>query len=99
MAQVKNAGRLLDFEDVAAFNEVIDSNTQLKAGLDRLARNYSEMTKQEYMDEMLLLFQEAGIFLTESELEKLLLLRQQMDRMLLERQNLSEDTAKKKGKT
>lgn len=86
MAQVKDAGRLLDFDDVAAFNEVIDSNTQLKEGLDRLARNYSDMTKQEYIDEMLLLFNEAGIFLTRSELEKLLLLRRQTDMMLLERE-------------
>ena len=99
MAQVKDAGRLLDFEDVAAFNEVIDSDTQLKAGLDRLARNYSEMTKQEYMDEMLLLFNEAGIFLTRSELEKLLLLRRQTDIMLLEKENSLDDKTKESEKT
>lgn len=99
MAQVKNAGRLLDFDDVAAFNEVIDSNTQLKAGLDRLARNFSEMTKQEYEDEMLLLFHEAGIFLTKDELEKLLLLRQQTDRMLRERENTASDKTEENGKT
>ena len=48
---------------------------------------------------MLLLFNEAGIFLTRSELEKLLLLRRQTDIMLLEKENSLGDKTKESEKT
>lgn len=75
--------RILGFEEAAAFNKAIDTDERLKNGLDRLARSIPDMTKEEYKKEMLLLFEEAGIFLEYAELEKLLLLRQQTDRIML----------------
>lgn len=41
----------------------------------RVARAYPDMTKDEYVEEMLCLFKEAGLFLTRIQLEKLLALR------------------------
>lgn len=61
--------------DEETFNRELDSNERLKSGLDRLARAYPDMTKDEYVEEMLCLFKEAGLFLTRIQLEKLLALR------------------------
>ena len=78
--------RALGFEDTAAFNQAIDTDARLKEGLNRLALSMAGLSREEYVDEMLLLFKEAGIFLTQSELERLLVLRRQTDRMLAERE-------------
>ena len=75
--------KMLGFEDVAVFNMAVDGDKRLTDGLDGLAGRISDMTKEEYTEEMLLLFREAGIFLTGPELKKLLLLRRQMDCILV----------------
>lgn len=67
----------------AAFNTALDTNERLKRGLDDLACAYPELTQDEYVDEMLRLFKQAGLFLTREELETLLMLRRQTDLLLL----------------
>lgn len=75
----------LGLEEAAAFNTALDTNERLKRGLDDLADAYPNITQDEYVDEMLRLFKEAGIFLTRDELEKLLMLRRQTDLLLLDK--------------
>ena len=60
-----------------------NTNERLKRGLDDLACAYPELTQDEYVDEMLRLFKQAGLFLTREELETLLMLRRQTDLLLL----------------
>lgn len=57
------------------FNRAIDTNDRLRQGLEKLARAYPDISKDEYVDEMLRLFREAGVFLSRGELEKLLVVR------------------------
>lgn len=45
MAYRKNKERLLGFDDITAFNKVLDANEQLKAMVYRLDRWMPEMTK------------------------------------------------------
>ena len=80
--QRKQTGRL-GLEEAAAFNTALDTNERLKRGLDDLACAYPELTQDEYVDEMLRLFKQAGLFLTREELETLLMLRRQTDLLLL----------------
>ena len=74
----------LGLEEAAAFNTALDTNERLKRGLGDLACAYPNLTQDEYVDEMLRLFKEAGVFLTREELEKLLMLRRQTDLLLLD---------------
>lgn len=74
----------LGLEEAAAFNTALDTNERLKRGLDDLVCAYPNLTQDEYVDEMLRLFKEAGVFLTREELEKLLMLRRQTDLLLLD---------------
>lgn len=80
--QRKQTGRL-GLEEAAAFNTALDTNERLKRGLYDLACAYPELTQDEYVDEMLRLFKQAGLFLTREELETLLMLRRQTDLLLL----------------
>ena len=48
--------------DAETFNRELDSNERLKNGLDRLARAYPDMTKDEYVEEMFCLSKGAGLF-------------------------------------
>lgn len=56
----------------------------MKGILSSIRSAYPNLTQDEYVDEMLRLFKEAGVFLTREELEKLLMLRQQTDLLLLD---------------
>ena len=56
----------------------------MKGILSSIRRAYPNLTQDEYVDEMLRLFKEAGVFLTREELEKLLMLRRQTDLLLLD---------------
>ena len=56
----------------------------MKGILSSIRSAYPNLTQDEYVDEMLRLFKEAGVFLTREELEKLLMLCRQTDLLLLD---------------
>lgn len=79
------AMRKLGFTDAARFNFEMDTNAQLKAGIAELDRRFTELTEREYRARMLELFSEAGVEITDKELEMLLLLRMKTDQLLLKK--------------
>lgn len=75
----------LGFVDAARFNYEMDTNEKLKAGIAELDSRYTELTEKEYRAKLLDLFSDAGVFITDKELDMLLLLRMKTDQMLLSR--------------
>lgn len=73
----------LDFEQAARFNRVLDTDHRLRDGIARLAEQYPRITQEEHTRQMLALFSEAGLQLSEKELQTLLALRLKTDQMLL----------------
>lgn len=73
----------MGFIEAARFNAVMDNNQRLNEGLLELAKRYGSLSEQEYIEEMLRLFREAGLDLTAEELQTLLKLRMKTDQMLL----------------
>ncbi len=73
------------FEKVAKFNYELDSNEKLKTELKNLSLRRSNMSKNQYLSDMLSLFNKAGFNISLQELDMLLLLRQKTDQMILEK--------------
>lgn len=73
----------MGFIEAARFNAVMDHNQWLNEGLLELTKRYGSFTEQEYTEEMLRLFREAGLDLTPEELQTLLKLRMKTDEILL----------------
>lgn len=90
----KKKRRTLYFEDAARFNWAMDTNKELHEGLTKLTERFSCMSEEEYIAEMLALFQRAGLELNDEELRMLLALRQKTDQILLHRK---EDNANEHG--
>ena len=74
----------LHFADAACFNWALDPNQDLRDGMARLAEQFSQLTEEEYTNQALNLFRQAGLDLTGEELKMLLALRRETDRMLLQ---------------
>lgn len=72
----------LHFADAACFNWALDTNQALRDGIARLAEQFSQLTEEEYTNQALTLFRQAGLDLTGEELKMLLALRRETDRML-----------------
>ena len=75
----------ITFDKVAKFNYELDTNEQLKNELKDLALCRNDMTRTEYLSEILSLFGREGIDITLKEFDMLLLLRTKTDQILLER--------------
>lgn len=75
------------FDKAAKFNYELDTNENLKTALKNLSLRRSEMSKNEYIIELLSLFNEEGFDLSLKELDMLLLLRKKTDQLLLEQIN------------
>ncbi|MDO4830787.1 MAG: hypothetical protein Q4A46_04855 [Clostridia bacterium] len=75
------------FDKAAKFNYELDTNENLKTALKNLSLRRSEMSKNEYLIELLSLFNEEGFDLSLKELDMLLLLRKKTDQLLLEQIN------------
>lgn len=74
----------LNFDTAAKFNYELDTNEKLKTALKNLSLRRGEMSKKNYLTELLALFNAEGFDLSLKELDMLLLLRQKTDQMLLE---------------
>ena len=75
------------FDKVAKFNYELDTNKQLKEELKKLSLCRNDITKAEYLTEMLALFSKEGLDITLKELDMLLLLRNKTDQIMLEKFN------------
>ena len=64
--------------------QALDTNQDLRDGMARLAEQFSQLTEEEYTNQALNLFRQAGLDLTGEELKMLLALRRETDRMLLQ---------------
>ena len=73
------------FDKVAKFNYELDTNTELKEELKKLAVCRNDMTRTEYLSKILSLFGKEGLDITLKEFDMLLLLRTNTDQLLLER--------------
>lgn len=73
------------FDKVAKFNYELDTNERLKEELKKLALCRNDMTRAEYLSEILSLFGREGLDLTLKEFDMLLLLRTKADQVLLEK--------------
>lgn len=75
--------RRLGFTEAARFNRMLDTDAELRAGLNTLAARFSDIGEEEYTLQMLSLFRRAGLELSVQEFKTLLTLRQKTDQMLL----------------
>ena len=75
------------FDKVAKFNYELDTNEQLKEDLKKLSLCRNDITRAEYLTEMLALFSKEGLDITLKELDMLLLLRNKTDQIMLEKFN------------
>ena len=73
------------FDKVLKFNYELDTNEKLKEELKNLALCRNDMSKAEYLSEILSLFSKEGLDITLKELDMLLLLRNKTDQLLLEK--------------
>ena len=78
----------LRFQDAASFNQLLDTNRTLQAGLQELAEQIPDITEAEYIARVLRLFCSAGLELSEQEFRALLAMRKQTDQMLLHREGI-----------
>lgn len=73
------------FDKVAKFNYELDTNERLKEELKKLALCKNDISRTEYLSQVLSLFSQEGLDLTLKEFDMLLLLRTKTDQVLLER--------------
>ena len=84
----KRSATALRFQDAASFNQLLDTNRTLQAGLQELAEQIPDITEAEYIARVLRLFRSAGLELSEQEFRTLLAMRKQTDQMLLHREGI-----------
>ena len=72
------------FDKVAKFNYELDTNERLKEELKKLALCKNDISRTEYLSQVLSLFSQEGLDLTLKEFDMLLLLRTKTDQVLLE---------------
>ena len=75
------------FDKVAKFNYELDTNVKLKEQLKNLSLCRNDMSKTEYLSQMLFLFRQEGLEITLKELDMLLLLRNKTEQLRLEKFN------------
>lgn len=75
------------FDKVAKFNYELDTNAKLKEQLKKLSLCRNDMSKTEYLSQMLSLFGQEGLDITLKELDMLLLLRNKTEQLRLEKFN------------
>ena len=73
------------FDKVAKFNYELNTNERLKEELKKLALCKNDISRTEYLSQVLSLFSQEGLDLTLKEFDMLLLLRTKTDQVLLER--------------
>ena len=73
------------FDKVAKFNYELDTNERLKEELKKLALCKNDISRTEYLSQVLSLFSQEGLDLTLKEFDMLLLLRTKTDQVLLEK--------------
>lgn len=84
----KRSATALRFQDAASFNQLLDTNRTLQAGLQELAEQIPDITEADYIARVLRLFRNAGLELSEQEFRTLLAMRKQTDQMLLHREGI-----------
>ena len=84
----KKSAPALRFQDAASFNQILDTNQVLQAGIQKLSEQISYITEEEYIARILRLFRNAGLDLSEQEFRTLLAMRRQTDQMLLHREGI-----------
>lgn len=84
----KRSATALRFQDAASFNQLLDTNRTLQAGLQELAEQIPDITEADYIARVLRLFRSAGLELSEQEFRTLLAMRKQTDQMLLHREGI-----------
>ena len=84
----KRSAAALRFQDAASFNQLLDTNRTLQAGLQELAEQRPDITEADYIARVLRLFRSAGLELSEQEFRTLLAMRKQTDQMLLHREGI-----------
>lgn len=75
------------FDKVAKFNYELDTNVKLKEQLKKLSLCRNDISKTEYLSQMLSLFGQEGLDITLKELDMLLLLRNKTEQLRLEKFN------------
>lgn len=75
------------FNKVAKFNYELDTNAKLKEQLKKLSLCRNDISKTEYLSQMLSLFGQEGLDITLKELDMLLLLRNKTEQLRLEKFN------------
>ena len=75
------------FDKVAKFNYELDTNAKLKEQLKKLSLCRNDISKTEYLSQMLSLFGKEGLDITLKELDMLLLLRNKTEQLRLEKFN------------
>lgn len=75
------------FDKVAKFNYELDTNAKLKKQLKKLSLCRNDISKTEYLSQMLSLFGQEGLDITLKELDMLLLLRNKTEQLRLEKFN------------
>ncbi len=75
------------FDKVAKFNYELDTNAKLKEQLKKLSLCRNDISKTEYLSQMLSLFGQEGLDITLKELDMLLLLRNKTEQLRLEKFN------------
>ena len=84
----KKSAPALRFQDAASFNQILDTNQVLQAGIQKLSEQIPYITEEEYIARILRLFRNAGLDLSEQEFRTLLAMRRQTDQMLLHREGI-----------
>lgn len=75
------------FDKVAKFNYELDTNAKLKEQLKKLSLCRNDISKTEYLSQMLSLFGQEGLDITLKELDMLLLLRNKTEQLRIEKFN------------
>ena len=75
------------FDKVALFIYDLDTNAKLKEQLKKLSLCRNDISKTEYLSQMLSLFGQEGLDITLKELDMLLLLRNKTEQLRLEKFN------------
>ena len=78
----------MHFGDTASFNRIIDTDKTMREDMGKLAEQLPHITEADYVADVLRLFRNAELELSEREFRMLLLLRRQTDQILLQKDAL-----------